>query len=53
VHFAGVRRDGKMLAQRRLFGNIGRERVRELSALEALALLARLAEQKAGTGRAT
>ena len=46
VHFAAISRGGKMLAQRRLFGNIGRERVRELSALEALTLLARLAEQK-------
>jgi hypothetical protein len=35
-----------------LFGNVGRERVRELSALEALALLARLVEQKTRTRRA-
>ena len=53
VHFAAVRRNGKMLMQRCLFGNIGRERVRELAALEALALLARLVEQKARTRRAT
>jgi nicotinamide-nucleotide amidase len=53
VHFAAIRRNGKMLAQRRLFGNVGRERVRELSALEALALLVRLVEQKAETRRAT
>ena len=52
VHFAAVRRNGKMLAQRRMFGNVGRERVRELAALEALALLARLVEQKAETRRA-
>jgi nicotinamide-nucleotide amidase len=52
VHFAAARRDGKVLALRRLFGNIGRERVRELSALEALGLLARLAKQKSGTRRA-
>jgi nicotinamide-nucleotide amidase len=52
VHFAAVRRNGKTLARRRLFGNIGRDRVRELSALEALALLARLARQKSGTRRA-
>jgi nicotinamide-nucleotide amidase len=51
VHFAAVNRNGKMLARRRLFGNVGRERVRELSALEALALLAGLAERK--TRRAT
>ncbi|MFY9772412.1 MAG: CinA family protein [Xanthobacteraceae bacterium] len=52
VHFAAASRDGQMLARRRLFGNIGRERVRELSVLEALGLLARLAQQKSGTRRA-
>lgn len=46
VHFAAASRNGKMLARRRLFGNIGRERVRELSTLEALVLLTRLVEQK-------
>ena len=45
VHFAAATRGGKMLTRRRLFGNIGRRRVRELSALEALALLARLADK--------
>jgi nicotinamide-nucleotide amidase len=44
VHFAAANRNGKMLARRRLFGNVGRQRVRELSAVEALALLARLAQ---------
>jgi nicotinamide-nucleotide amidase len=44
VHFAAVGRNGKMLERRRLFGNIGRRRVRERSVIEALALLARLAE---------
>jgi nicotinamide-nucleotide amidase len=44
VHFAAANRTGKMLARRRLFGNVGRQRVRELSAMEALALLARLAQ---------
>jgi nicotinamide-nucleotide amidase len=53
VHFVAASRDGKMLARRRLFGNIGRERVRELSALQALVLLSRLAEQKPRTRRAT
>jgi nicotinamide-nucleotide amidase len=43
VHFAVVGRSGKMLKRRRLFGNIGRRRVRERSVMEALALLARLA----------
>ena len=46
VHFAVLRRDGAMLQRRRLFGSIGRRRVRERSVLEALALLARLARQK-------
>jgi nicotinamide-nucleotide amidase len=52
VHFAAASRDGRMLAERCLFGNVGRERVRELSALEALTLLARLAEQKTEARRA-
>jgi nicotinamide-nucleotide amidase len=46
VHFAALRRDGAMLQRRRLFGNIGRRRVRDRSVLEALTLLARLAKQK-------
>jgi len=52
VHFAAASRDGKLLARQRLFGNIGRERVRELSALEALTLLARLATRKRASRRA-
>jgi nicotinamide-nucleotide amidase len=52
VHFAAARRNGTMLARRRLFGSIGRQRVRELSALEALTLLARLAEKRTETRRA-
>jgi nicotinamide-nucleotide amidase len=46
VHFAAVSRDGKTLALRRLFGNVGRQRVRELSALEAIGLLARLVQKR-------
>jgi nicotinamide-nucleotide amidase len=46
VHFAAASRNGKMLKRRRLFGNIGRRRVRDHSVIEALALLAELAEQK-------
>jgi nicotinamide-nucleotide amidase len=46
VHLAAARRNGKVLSRQQLFGNIGRERVRQLSALEALALLARLADPK-------
>src|SRR5690242_9124009 len=54
VHFAAARRGGTILMRRRLFGNIGRRRVREVSALEALALLARLAKRtKAGPRRKT
>jgi nicotinamide-nucleotide amidase len=51
VHFAAASRNGKTLARRRLFGNIGRHRVRELSVVEALALLACLAEQRPGARR--
>jgi len=46
IHFAVASRDGRMLKRRRLLGNIGRRRVRERSVVEALALLAHLAEQK-------
>jgi len=46
VHFAAASRNGKTLARRRLFGNVGRQMVRELSALEALALLARLVRKR-------
>ena len=45
VYFPAIGRNGTMLARRCLFGNAGRRRVRELSAVEALALLARLAER--------
>jgi nicotinamide-nucleotide amidase len=51
VHFAAVSRDGKMLARRYLFGNVGRRRVRELSVAEAFALLTRLAERTKPAGR--
>jgi nicotinamide-nucleotide amidase len=46
VHFAAASRTGKTLTRRCLFGDVGRQRVRELSALEALALLARLVEER-------
>jgi nicotinamide-nucleotide amidase len=51
VHFAAAGHDGKVLARRRLFGNIGRRRVRERSVAEALALLADLVEQTRPTAR--
>jgi nicotinamide-nucleotide amidase len=50
VYFATATRNGKSVARRRLFGNVGRQRVRELSALEALALLTRLAQKRPGCG---
>jgi len=44
VHFAAASRDGRTLARRRLYGKIGRRRVRERSVAEALALLQMLAQ---------
>jgi nicotinamide-nucleotide amidase len=44
VHFAAASRDGKSLHKRRLFGKIGRSRVRERSVMQALALLEELAQ---------
>jgi nicotinamide-nucleotide amidase len=44
VYFAAARRDGKRIASKRLFGNIGRRRVRLRSVIEALRLLQRLAQ---------
>ncbi len=43
VHFAAESRDGRRVERRRLFGKIGRRRVRERSVAEALALLDELA----------
>jgi nicotinamide-nucleotide amidase len=43
VHFAAAGRNGKHIACRRLFGKIGRRRVRERSIAEALELLERAA----------
>jgi nicotinamide-nucleotide amidase len=43
VHFAAARRHGKPIARRRLFGKIGRRRVRERSVAEALELLEKVA----------
>jgi len=39
VHFAAASRSGQNIARRRLFGKIGRRRVRERSVAEALELL--------------
>ncbi len=39
VHFAAARRGGRVVARKRLFGAVGRNRVRQLSVLQALELL--------------
>ena len=44
VHFAAARRDRPPLQRRRLFGKIGRRRVRQRSVAQALALLELLAQ---------
>jgi nicotinamide-nucleotide amidase len=44
VYFAAARRGGKRLDERRLFGAIGRSRVRALSVAHALAMLEALAK---------
>ena len=44
VHFAAARRDGRRIERRRLFGKIGRRRVRLKSVAEALKLLEILAQ---------
>jgi nicotinamide-nucleotide amidase len=46
VHFAAAARDGRSLHRRRLFGKIGRRRVRERSVMDALELLQTLAGEK-------
>ncbi len=43
VHFAAARRRGRSIAGKKLFGAVGRGRVRQLSVLQALAMLERLA----------
>jgi nicotinamide-nucleotide amidase len=46
VYFAAARRGGKRIAQRRLYGNIGRSRVRAQSVVQALTMLESLAKEK-------
>ena len=48
VHFAAAARGGRIVARRRLYGAIGRARVRERSVGEALTLLALLAKRTKG-----
>jgi nicotinamide-nucleotide amidase len=45
VHFAAASRDGRRIARKRLYGDIGRRRVRLRSVVEALALLQLLARK--------
>jgi nicotinamide-nucleotide amidase len=45
VHFAVANREGRPMKRRRLFGKIGRRRVRERSVVEALALLELMAQR--------
>jgi nicotinamide-nucleotide amidase len=50
VYFAAASRDGGRMAKSRRYGKIGRRRVRERSAAEALDLLASLAQRKTVLG---
>ena len=43
VHFAAARRDGRVIHREKRFGDIGRGPVRRASAMEAIALLAEIA----------
>ena len=43
VHFAAARRGGRSIARKKLFGAVGRSRVRQLSVVEALKMLEILA----------
>jgi nicotinamide-nucleotide amidase len=43
VHFAAAKRGGRSIAQKKLFGAVGRSRVRQLSVLQALQMLETLA----------
>jgi nicotinamide-nucleotide amidase len=49
VHFAAASRDGRSLHRRKLYGKIGRRRVRERSVLQALELLDKLAQEPDGS----
>ena len=50
VYFAAASRDGRRIARKRLYGAIGRRRVRLRSVLEALALLRLLSRAARRTG---
>jgi nicotinamide-nucleotide amidase len=51
VYFAAARRGGERLAQRRLYGNIGRSRVRAISVSQALTMLETLAKDAQRSSR--
>jgi nicotinamide-nucleotide amidase len=53
VHFAAASRGGRIVARRRLFGTIGRRRVRDGSVAEALALLASLGKRTKARRKST
>jgi nicotinamide-nucleotide amidase len=46
VHFAAARRGGRSIARKKLFGAVGRSRVRQLSVLQALEMLDTLARSQ-------
>ena len=48
VYFAAARRGGKRLAQERLYGKIGRSRVRAHSVMQALEMIEALAKAPRG-----
>jgi nicotinamide-nucleotide amidase len=52
VHFAAASRYGPLVHQERQFGDIGREQVRRLSLIQALALLQALAQVERPKGQA-
>jgi nicotinamide-nucleotide amidase len=51
VYFAAARRGGKRLVQRRLYGNIGRSRVRAVSVSQALTMLETMAKDAPRSSR--
>jgi nicotinamide-nucleotide amidase len=46
VHFAAARRGGRSIVRKKLFGAVGRGRVRQLSVMQALEMLEQLARSK-------
>jgi nicotinamide-nucleotide amidase len=46
VHFAAAKRGGRRIARKKLFGAVGRSRVRQLSVMQALEMLELLARSR-------